>query len=771
MKRKRIPGGFSPGLAFLFLSGVLSAQNPVPAAEIRGVILDAKTKEAVSGTVIRVSETKKSVLSGPDGRFSITGLAPGVYTLEITAAGFRRKILKDIALGEKQPALLTVELELDLPRLTEHVSVSGRAVEPAERTEAGVRSVSTVELTRMPATIRDLSRVLNSIPGASQVTDKTNDLVVRGGSPWENGFYVDHIPIPNINHFQNQSGVGGAIGVLDVTLIDSVDFYTGGFSAAYGDRMSSIIDIQLREGSRERTGYRANLHLAGIGGSIEGPLAPGRGSFLLSARRCYYDIITKFLKRTVSPNFTDIHLKMVYDIDPFNTLTVLDIYGASTLTYDLEEAISEGLNSIVDFDAHQNTIGLNWRRAWDRGFSDTSLSYSTFRNTADVTGVNPEAASASYTTTEEGTQALVLRNVNNLQTGERSQLEFGLEIVSERFDFDNHISGFVNRWETDIPPLDARGASRNWKTGLFASWIIRPFEALSLSLGLRGDYYSLPGAWHASPRLSAAFALAPGVTAKAAWGFYYQALPLFLTAENPENRLLRDPRAEHRLAGLEFKLGEDASLTLEVYDKIYRNAPLTPDDPTLFLLDSGVDFGFYRSYSVFTDDGLARASGLELLLQKKTDKGFYGLLSASLGRTRFRDEAGVWYPRIIDYGFLVSAIGGFKAGEKWAFSGRMRLIGGRPYTPYDLERSAVLQRGIFDKTRVLAERYPTYLNVSLQVNRQFRFRRSALNVYLSLWNVLNRKNLDKYIWDRVNNKPLTIYQAPFLPEFGIEYVF
>lgn len=761
------------GLCILFflLPPALTGQIPAPATELRGTVRDAKTKESIPNAQVKVIEPGNTSFTDKDGGFQVRGLTPGTYSLEFSAAGYRTLVRKDISLQGGQSMVLSVELEVDLPRLNEQVTVTGTPIPTAGQPVVSDRKVDQLEITRTPASFRDLSRILSSIPGATQVSEKSNDLIVRGGSPWENGFYVDNIPIPNINHFQNQAGVGGAIGVLDVSLIDNVDFYTGGFSAAYGDRMSSIIDIRFREGARDRIRGRLNLHLVGLGGSVEGPLFKGKGSFVLSARRGYYDLIAKLIGYAVAPNFGDFHFKFTVDLNARNKITLLNIFGASRLSYDLETAVEEGLNASLDYRTGQNTVGLNWLRTGERGYSNTSLSYSAFKNSATIVAVNPESTSSKYSATDEGKGEVVLRHVNIVQIRPRSQLEFGLELKAERFDFNNYIAEYVNRWEIEMPPLDARGTDSAWKSALFATWITSPFEILSVSLGVRTDYFSLTRTWHIAPRISASFKILDRLSLKAAWGIYDQGLPLFLTAENPENRKKQDPYATHVIAGLRYDLGNDTHLVFEAYAKDYGNVLLTPDDPTNYVLDSGIDFGFYRTYSVLYDTGLARAQGFEILLQKKTADKLYGILSAALGRTRYRDYTGIWRYRSIDNPYLISAVGGYKPNDKWAFSGRLKLAGGRPYTPYDVERSTALNRGILDRTQALAKRYPPFMSLSVQANRQFRYKRSVLNVYVSVMNLLNQKNINKYIWDRIHNRQGTIYQGPIVPEFGIEYAF
>ena len=317
----------------------------------------------------------------------------------------------------------------------------------------------------------------------------------------------------------------------------------------------------------------------------------------------------------------------------------------------------------------------------------------------------------------------------------------------------------------------ARGRLSAGLGAAFLIWIWNPTDRFTTSLGARAEYFSFNRHWLLSPRVSATLRLAPRLSVKASWGYFRQTLPLFLLAGHSENRGNRDPRAEHLIVGLRYSPVPDVVISLDAFDKSYTRLPLAVEDPAIFVLDSGLDFGFFRSYNQLLDSGTARSRGIEILLQKRTLENLYGLLSFSWFTSRFKDLWGVWRNRINDNRYLLTLLAGYRPNARWNMNLRLNLAGGIPYTPYDEERSAELNRGILDQERVFALRYAPYMSLDLRVERRFSLRQGWIDVYLGVVNMLNRKNIDRYFWDMIDNRIGVIHQSPILPVFGVTWKF
>ena len=171
------------------------------------------------------------------------------------------------------------------------------------------------EVLKSAGALQDVSRYVQSLPGVVIGTnDFRNDIIVRGGSPLENLFIVDNIEIPNINSFANFASAGGTVSILDAELLQDVTFLTGGYPAPYINRTSSVLQVTQREGNRQEFGGWATLGFAGAGAILEGPIAGGKGSWIVSARRSFLDFFTDDVGFGGVPVLYTLNAKAVYDL-------------------------------------------------------------------------------------------------------------------------------------------------------------------------------------------------------------------------------------------------------------------------------------------------------------------------------------------------------------------------------------------------------------------------------------------------------------------------
>ena len=266
-----------------------------------------------------------------------------------------------------------------------------------------------------------------TLPSVAKVNDQSNSLIIRGGSPIENAFYLDNIEIPNINHYPTQGSSGGPIGMVNVDFIKDVNFHTGGFGASYGDRLSSIMEINFREGNRDELDGQLDLNFAGFGGTAEGPLFGTWGSWMVSLRRSYLDLLVEAINigTSVAPRYGDFQGKLVLDLDTHNRLSLLTLWGDDQISSDKEIAEENDMIVYGDQDIIQRTTGLNWRFLWGTtGYSNTSLSYTMMRYREDFTETASDVHLIRNRSLE---QQFKFRNINRWHVNKENSLEFGIE--------------------------------------------------------------------------------------------------------------------------------------------------------------------------------------------------------------------------------------------------------------------------------------------------------------------------------------------------------
>ena len=354
--------------------------------------------------------------------------------------------------------------------------------------------------------------------------------------------------------------------------------------------------------------------------------------------------------------------------------------------------------------------------------------------------------------------------------GKDANVEFGFDARQEQGRFDYTMVGDTNRLGLLDPTYIVARSIASPKASIFATVTVTRLTDLTLTLGVRANYYDRNTSFLVEPRLGLSYAATPNLTLKVNAGVFHQDVPLLVLSSGSFNGL-DQIQAIHLGAGLEYLPSPDVRLTFEVYHKEYRLLPLDPYDPTLSVVDQAGFNQRFTTYQALSSSGRAWTRGIEIMIQKKMASGGYGLVSGSVFRCRYEDGTGTWRDRMYDNRYIFSIVGGYKPGGSWEYGIRWSYAGGAPYTPFDVAASERADAGIIDQTRILSVRYPDYHSLNLRIDKKFYFDRNVLDVYLSVWNAYNRKNVAQYFWNETSNRLDTQYQWSVLPVLGVEYEF
>ncbi|HEY3251760.1 MAG TPA: TonB-dependent receptor plug domain-containing protein, partial [Ignavibacteria bacterium] len=628
------------------------------------------------------------------------------------------------------------------------------------------------EIRRAPGAVEDISRMVQVLPGVSAANDQRNDLIVRGGSPAENLVIIDGVEVPNINHYPTQGSTSGPIGMINVKFISNTDFSTGGFSARYGDKLSSILDISFREGSRKSFLTDINLSSAGFGCVFEGPLFSKKGSFLISARKSYLNLIRGAIRLAAVPDYWDFNLKAVYDVNKNNKLTLIGIGGLDYISFegDASDVSDDNPYGKAKGNQKQFAIGMNWKSLFKSGYVRTVLStagnYYRYDNhdlrTDELIFNNDAFESESHLKSELFFQ---LNSQNNVIVGASGKY---IDLRNKLF-----LRSDTTMFGDPLPEINVDVKDKYYKAAAFAQYTLKLIkDKLIFNAGVRYDYFSGITNKHViAPRFGFSFKITPVTTLSGSSGIYYQSPEYLWITTDPGNENLNYVKAIHYIAGIEHLFTPELRFSVEAYYKDYSNYPVSIKVPTYVLINGGTENG-PNFVGPATSGGYGYIKGVDISFHKKlTGNGFYGMLNYSLSESRVTALVGGEKPGSFDYRHNLTIIAGYQITDDWLVGLKFRYTTGRPYTPFDITASTIAGRGIADFNNFNGARFKDYNRLDIRVDKKWNFKHLSIVSYVELQNVFNTENVYTHFWNEYKNVQGTIYQWAFLPVGGFSIQF
>lgn len=735
---------------------------------VGGSVVSSGTMEPVAGAFVILDGTDLGAITDAAGAYMIPSVPVGSYGLRVSAVGHHPGLAADVIV--RSGRLTTVELVLErAPVAGGTITVRPSYFSAVDDRSGSSQDFSGEEVRRAPGSAGDVVRIIAGLPSVSKVDNQYNGLAVRGGNPFENGIYIENMETGNINHFPRQGTSGGGLSMVNVDVLSDVRFSAGGFGAPFGNRLSSVMELDLRSGNRHEFDGQLDFGMSGAGTVLEGPIPGASGSWLVTARHSWVSLLADIADIDAVPVYSDFMAKTELDLSPEHRLTFMGLGAFDYVDYTWEQAWEDG-NPNYGITRGSNILsGVNWRWLWEGdGFTETSLSFSALDYGGDYRKTGSSELEAVQDSRE---RALRFRSTNTWQASTVLEMGFGGEMAFRFDDYDNFY-GADTTWSGEpLPPLSVRKRVEYGSAGVFAEASLAISPVLTATVGVRGDFNGMSDELSVSPRGAVSLLVGEGSTITASGGVFRQALPDELLARDPAFEELEEPSAVHAVLGFRKLLGEDTRLVVEAYSKTYRDFPYDPSQPGFFILD-----GLGSEQDLYTFDSLASGAvadsrGLEVTLHKRLAMGLYGIVSGSWSSSSYRSPGEQSRRRIYDNRLMLGIEGGYKFDERWEASVRWDYAGGRPYTPLDPEASALFNRTILDDTRINAERLPAYHSLNLRVDRRFNFRETALVTYASVWNVYNRRNIAAVYWNGVTGSEDTILQWGVMPVVGLEYEF
>ena len=716
-------------LSFLTLiNAELAAQNRT--GTISGEVRDAVTKQPLLYANISIVGTQIGAVTDEKGYFVIKNVADGVYQLKTSYIGYTSSFKEDIVVVQLRNTSVSIELYSSQIEMNEVSVTGGYFQKPLDQT-LSIRSLTQQEIRRSAGSAEDIFRVMQSLPGVATAGGKSAQLIVRGGSPNENLTLLDNIEIYNPIHFARTGESMGIVSIINPSLLKGVDFMTGGFPAKYGDKMSSVFEMSLVDGNKEMYNTDINVNLGGFGAMVDGPV-PGNGPMIFSARRGFFDIMTSLLNKPAAPQYYDAVAKLTYDLDEKNRVSFVGFYYLDQIlregTSTTKKTSAEATNFKYDYltrDDYGTAFGINWRYLFSpKAFSLTTVSFSgngwnTLQGTeSDRSLAGEDIRENSFDVKNE----LTFNGLDNLE------LKTGGSIR------------FIDSKHTTWKPADTTRIGQiipassisflpemSEKVSLFFQNTWRPFVRLSLSSGVRYDYFSFTKESNLSPRISASFHLTDKTSLNASYGKFFQTPAAYQIALDPLNVSLKSSLATHYIIGVDHLFAGDTKFTVELYYK---------DLTKVFVANDTTD--------ILTNAGGGFAQGIEFSLQKKFTDGIVGSASYSYATSKRQDASDLSeYYFEYDRPHILNLLGGFELSKTWQIGFKFQYASGNPYTPVV---GVASKSGTFYAVdgEYNSARLPDYHKLDIRVDKKFIFENWTLTAYLDLWNVYNKENVLSY---------------------------
>tara|TARA_A100000164_G_scaffold101476_1_gene88769 strand:- start:656 stop:3118 length:2463 start_codon:yes stop_codon:yes gene_type:complete len=798
-------------------------------ASLIGKVIDQDTHQPLSGTIITIEELENNTITDENGNFRIDNIPSNNYTITASMIGYAKLSKVNVSLTSNRQSPIKFML---VPQSLEgqEIQVSAGYFEKAKDAIISTQTIDRDEIRSDPVGVYDIQMMVHSLPSVITATDQNNEIIVRGGGPSENLFQIDNLEIPNPNHFGEVGTGGGPVNIINTEFVERIDFFAGGFPAKFGDKQSSVMDIQLRDGSNDKLEIDLELSMAGVGFLIEGPLFHEKVSFISSYRKSFIKDLIKSAGLTSVPEYSNTQHKITYNFSD-RTKLIFNFVGAID-SIDIKDENRPDLRGAenVKYNGNQYTVGMtlksllnkkgyhlfslgktltNWKAdvyKMEESFIDTffyrqnmesdnflkwDLVYKANKKLEFSTGLNIKYG--QYQMNEKlDADTLFSYNYTDLNLQQQADLinyDNYYDLIESNPSYLDLINNFTINPYTSNTPINEVFENDNqgglWKYAQY-SQIKISLNRMILTTGIRYDNVPYNKTSKISPRLGFNYLINTKTKLNVAFGNYYQT-PNYWIFLNPKNEnKLKHSHSKQMIIGIEYLISNDTKATLELYSKKIFNRSVMISEITSNPFDQGLGF---------TDIGKGTARGAELFIQKKFSSKWYGTLSYSYGESiadDYRDDKSGKYPWNYDVRNSFTLVGGYKVSlENSLWYNKIRKsklfswMSWIPVMPSDRFEISFRYRYaggmpytpqkynfhyriwyIDNEEKLNSHRSDYYSRLDIMLLRRFSFKNINLTTFLDLQNIFNRDNQ----WQRVYFDDGTYkmsYQYKQMPVGGI----
>lgn len=785
-------------ILFMFYYALMSVPAIAQVGQtVTGSVFDEASKAPLPGvTIVLQEQVATGAATDSTGYFKINNVPLGRHSFKISYIGYEERTINDVIITAGKEVNLNIGMQESLHKLDEVAIVYNKAKDKTrtnnDMAQVSARSFNVDETKRYAGALGDPSRMAANFAGVVSGNDANNDIVIRGNSPMGMLWQLNGLNIPNPNHYGSFASTGGPISMLNNNNIDKSDFLTSAFPAEYGNAVSGVFDIQLRDGNRDKHEFMAQMGFNGFELGAEGPIGRNKqSSYLINYRYSTLGLFQKlginFGTGNITPYYQDLNYKFTTRINKRSKLSLYGIAGGSHITF-LGKDVDTSSTELFGGDPYANEMsrymttitGLTYDyQLSEKTATSLTLGYSTTSekikddSISDIDAAVLPREQIKVTTNKMSAVWTVLHKINarnNLQGGITYDLN-GYSMLDKEY-----IKG-----ETEHSKMNKTG-----NFGLLQSylqWKHRFNDNLSAVGGLHFQHLSITNDVALEPRMSLRYALSAHHAISIGYGLHHQAQNIYsysIQTYTPNgivytNKDLGFTQSQHFVATYDWNATRNLRIKAELYYQYLNKVPVELMPSSFSALNTGADFGIPDKDSL-VNKGTGRNYGAELTVERFFNKGFYFLVTGSLFQSRYTGSDGVERNTAFNTGYVLNVLAGkeFRLGKKgsvFAVNLKGCTVGGRYLTPVDFAASQAAGENVYREDLAYTEKQSPYLRADLKLAYRKEFRKSTFEIAVDLQNISNHQNVFQQYYDRRTNKIVKTYQQGFFPVPMLRYTF
>lgn len=798
-------------ITFFLLFCLINTVTAQPLTQtIRGKVVELESKFPLPGaTIIILSDSAQINGSTTDteGIFRIEKVPVGRQAVKVSFIGYEDVILNNIIVTSAKEVVLELSMKESATQLEEILVVANRDGEASnEMALVSVKSFSIEETERYAGSRADPARMASNFAGVQGADDSRNDIVIRGNSPQALLWRMEGINIPNPNHFNIPGTAGGPVSMINNKTLSNSDFYTGAFPAEFGNSISGVFDLKLRNGNNSKHEFSGQFGFLGTEIFAEGPLSgKKKSSYLFSYRYSTLAVFSKLgidIGTTAVPRYQDMAFKFNFPLKKNGSISFFGMGGNSKVDILISGQTAEDRNIYGENDRDQyfksagGVLGVSYKQPINTTsyvMATVALSDEQVKSHHDyvegyfepngdfiVTELKPIL---DYTFDQKKASASFFYSKKLFK-----KTVFNAGMNSDMYFF-NFLDSARNLNENSLQ-YDTWRVRWNSKT---QSILVQPFlqmkfnvsPKLDLVAGIHAQYFSLSNSFVPfEPRMGLKYQLNDRSTWDFGVGLHSQIQPTYLYFYGSENDVKGNPvplnedlgftRSAQVVTGYQRMLGSDFRFKTEIYYQHLFEIPIDQDISSSFsLVNTGAGFSRYYPEKL-TNEGTGRNYGLELTLEKFFSRGYLFLLTGSLFEATYKGSDQVWRDTDFNGNYIFNSL----FSKEWslknknilAVGGKITTAGGRRYGPVDAQASEQQKEVVYLAETRNSLQFDPYFRMDFRINYKINRPKVTHEIAIDLVNIFDTKNILKLTYapdltDPNANPIREEYQLGFLPLF------